>query len=115
MLLNYTIRIIDGVAKKVCEVVMSCVSLHFKGTTMPTMTQPDLHILPDGRLDTRNAALYLGCSPKTLAHLRCSGNGPAFLKPGRVFYFREDLDAWLAGHGRRRSTAAGAAAVAAQH
>jgi hypothetical protein len=71
--------------------------------------QTTLQILPDGRLDTRNAALYLGCSPKTLAHMRCTGKGPSFVKPGRVFYFRADLDAWLAGHGRRRSTAQRAA------
>ena len=73
-----------------------------------------LRILPDGRMDAKNAARYLGCSPKTLAHMRCSGKGPPFLKPGRIFYFLEDLDAWLAGHGRRRSTALGAAAQTTQ-
>jgi helix-turn-helix protein len=82
--------------------------------TPTDFTPLPLRMLPDGRLDTRNAALYLGCSPKTLAHMRCSGKGPSFLKPGRVFYFLADLDAWLAGHGRRRSTTPGAAAVAAQ-
>ena len=80
---------------------------------MPTdTTQTALQILPDGRLDTRNAARYLGCSPKTLAHMRCSGKGPSYLKPGRVFYFRHDLDEWLAGHGLRRSTAQRAAVAA---
>jgi hypothetical protein len=73
-----------------------------------------LQILPDGRMDTTNAARYLGCSPKTLAHMRCSGKGPSYLKPGRVFYFQHDLDEWLAGHGRRRSTTLGAAAGAAE-
>jgi len=68
-----------------------------------------LQILPDGRMDAKNAARYLGCSPKTLAHMRCSGKGTSFLKPGRIFNFRADLDDWLAGHGRRRSTALGAA------
>jgi hypothetical protein len=72
-----------------------------------------LQILPDGRMDTTNAARYLGCSPKTLAHMRCSGKGPSFLKPGRVFYFLADLDAWLAGHKRRRSTTLGASAETA--
>lgn len=62
-------------------------------------------MLPDGRMDTTNAARYLGCSPKTLAHMRCSGKGPPFLKPGRIWYFRADVDAWLGSHGRRRSTA----------
>ena len=26
---------------------------------------------------------------------RCNGTGPKFVKLGRIFYFREDLDAWL--------------------
>ena len=52
-------------------------------------------ILPDGRLDAKNAAVYCGLSVKTLAMKRCEGNGPKFVKLGRVFYYREDLDAWL--------------------
>jgi hypothetical protein len=64
-----------------------------------------IEMLPDGRMNTANAARYLGCSPKTLAHMRCYGKGPSFSKPGRVWYFREDLDSWLGSHCRRRSTA----------
>lgn len=52
-------------------------------------------ILPDGRLDVKNAASYCGLSVKTLAMKRCAGTGPKFVKLGRVFYYREDLDAWL--------------------
>ncbi len=62
-------------------------------------------LLPDGRMDTKNAALYLGLSEKTLAMMRCQGNGPAYIKPGRVFYYKEDLDRWLNKGGRLRSTA----------
>ena len=72
-----------------------------------------LQIFPDGRMDTTNAAKYLGYSTKTLAHMRCSGKGPSFLKAGRIFYCLADLDEWLAGHGRRRSTALGASPAAA--
>lgn len=51
---------------------------------------------PDGRLNTKNAALYLGISEKTLAMYRCQGTSPKFIKKGnRVFYFKQDLDAWL--------------------
>lgn len=50
---------------------------------------------PDGRLDRRNSALYLGVSEKTLAHWACYGKGPKFIKRGRVWYYRADLDAWL--------------------
>ena len=52
-------------------------------------------LLPDGRMDARNAATYLGLSEKTLAMLRCSGEGPAFVKRGRIFYFKQDLDEWI--------------------
>jgi len=52
-------------------------------------------ILPDGRMDAKNAATYCGLSVKTLAMKRCSGTGPRYVKPGRVFYFRSDLDEWL--------------------
>ena len=70
---------------------------------------PGLHhlnvtLLPDGRMDAKNAATYCGLSVKTLAMKRCDGSGPKFIKLGRVFYFREDLDHWL-GMARVSSTA----------
>ena len=61
-------------------------------------------VLPDGRMDPKNASTYCGLSVKTLAMKRCNGTGPKFVKLGRVFYFREDLDAWLQ-RGRVVSTA----------
>lgn len=61
-------------------------------------------ILPDGRMDAKNAAAYVGLSAKTLAMLRCSGGGPQFVKRGRVFYFKADLDEWLTA-GRASTTA----------
>jgi hypothetical protein len=60
---------------------------------------------PDGRLDTKNAALYLGLKEKTLAMMRSVGNGPKFIKRGRIFYFKEDLDTWLNASGKYISTA----------
>ncbi len=70
------------------------------------MTQINqVSIYPDGHLDSRNAALYLGLSEKTLAMMRCQGSGPAYIKPGRVFYYKGDLDEWLNKGGRLRSTA----------
>jgi hypothetical protein len=59
---------------------------------------------PDGRLDVKNAAAYMGLSEKTLAMMRCEGKGPKYVKRGRVFYFMEDLDSWLQA-GRVVSTA----------
>ena len=62
-------------------------------------------IYPDGRMDGKNAAKYLGESQKTLAMKRCDGTGPRYIKKGRIFYFKEDLDAYLADGGRVTSTA----------
>jgi len=61
--------------------------------------------LPDGRLDTANAARYLGLSPKTLATMRSNGTGPKYVKCGRVFYYQADLDEWLRQKPKVRSTA----------
>lgn len=52
-------------------------------------------VLPDGRMDPKNAATYVGLSVKTLAIKRSAGTGPRFIKMGRVFYFRQDLDDWI--------------------
>lgn len=60
---------------------------------------------PDGRMDTRNTSTYTGLSEKTLAMMRCNGNGPKFVKCGRVFYFKDDVDLWLNAGGKFTSTA----------
>lgn len=54
-----------------------------------------VHIYPDGRMDTKNSAKYVGLSEKTLAMMRCCGKGPDFIKRGKVFYFKADLDDWI--------------------
>jgi hypothetical protein len=73
-----------------------CPKSNRKGAAMGMSIQPiDVVILPDGRMDRKNAARYLGLSVKTLAMHGSRGTGPKFIKRGRVFYFREDLDQWL--------------------
>ncbi len=62
-------------------------------------------VFPDGRLDTKNAALYLGLSTKTLAMMRSAGTGPKFIKRGRIFYFLDDLKTWMGAQPRVSSTA----------
>ena len=69
-----------------------------------TLRPLDVVMLPDGRMDAKNAATYCGLSVKTLAMKRCDGNGPKFVKLGRGFYFGDDLDEWLRGN-RASSTA----------
>lgn len=50
----------------------------------------------DPKLDTAEAATYIGCSPRTLEKRRQTGGGPVYLKLGRsVVYLRSDLDKWL--------------------
>ena len=61
------------------------------------VTKESVVILPDGRMDVKNAALYLGLSDKTLAMKRCDGTGSKYVKlGGKVFYFKSDLDDWIA-------------------
>ena len=60
---------------------------------------------PDGRMDTFNTSKYSGLSNKTLAMMRCSGNGPKFMKRGRIFYFQSDIDDWMNANGLMTSTA----------
>jgi hypothetical protein len=57
----------------------------------------DVVILPDGRMDRKNASRYLGLAEKTLAMHASRGTGPNFVKRGRVWYYRDALDDWLKG------------------
>jgi hypothetical protein len=71
---------------------------------IPSKTQA-VTLYPDGRMDTRNTSAYTGLAEKTLAMMRCNGNGPKFVKRGRVFYFQSDIDDWMNANGRMTSTA----------
>jgi len=62
-------------------------------------------VLPDGRMNSTNASRYLGLADKTLAMMRCDGSGPKFIKRGRIFYYKSDLDEWINEGGRVSSTA----------
>ena len=54
---------------------------------------------------TREAADYVGLSPKTLGRWRVTGEGPRYIKRRtRVFCEVVDLDAWME-EGKRRFTA----------
>ena len=53
-------------------------------------------ILPDGRMNRANAARYLGVKPQTLSKWAMHGKGPRFARVGgRIFYFLDDLDAFI--------------------
>ena len=54
------------------------------------------------RLRTPAAADYLGYAESTLEKKRLTGDGPPFIRLGRVIVYR-DLDTWLASR-RRHST-----------
>lgn len=54
-----------------------------------------VQVLPDGRLDRRNAASFLGLSPKTLAEWARLGLGPRPRKVGGRCYYRiRDIEAF---------------------
>ena len=60
--------------------------------------QVKVRVLPDGRLSRKDAARYLGRAEKTLAMWALQGKGPRQVKVGgRVFYYQEDLDAFISG------------------
>jgi hypothetical protein len=49
--------------------------------------------MDEKRLNTREAAKYLGLAPQTLVNWRARGRGPAFIRFSRsVFYSKSDLD-----------------------
>ena len=57
-----------------------------------------VRILPNGNMDSNNAAKYVGRAPKTLAMWRMQGIGPEWTKNGgRIFYNKEALDAFIRG------------------
>lgn len=57
-----------------------------------------VRVLPDGSMDTGNAAKYIDRATKTLAMWRMAGVGPVWFKRGgRVFYNKEALDTYMRG------------------
>jgi len=53
----------------------------------------------------KEAAVYVGLHPSTLAKLRMTGEGPGFLKLGRkVVYGQTALDEWLAGRAHKSTS-----------
>jgi len=67
--------------------------------------EPRIFMHPDGRMNRKNAALYLGCAPKTLADWATKGSGPPYVfVGGRAFYFRDALDAWIKAQGASPSS-----------
>ena len=61
-----------------------------------------VRILPDGRMTRRDAALYLGMRPKTLATWAVQGKGPPVIHVGRrAYYALEDLNQFIAAGGAR--------------
>jgi hypothetical protein len=62
-----------------------------------------VRVLPDGRLDRKNCARYLGVSVKTLADWVYRGVGPPSVLMGRRrYYYIEDLDDFIAGRKPKR-------------
>lgn len=59
------------------------------------MDVTEICILPDGRLTLENAAKYIGIKPITLRVLIQKKKSPTYIKPGRIYFYKEDIDDWL--------------------
>ena len=64
-----------------------------------TVAEPvRVRVLPDGRMSRPDAAKYIGRAVKTLAMWGLEGKGPpSVLVGGRRFYYKADLDNYIAG------------------
>jgi len=66
-------------------------------TTSDESHATGIFVYPDGRMNPASASRYVGVATKTLAIWRSKGLGPTFCKlSGRVFYFKVDVDRWVA-------------------
>ena len=61
----------------------------------------------DPLLKPQELAAWLGTSAGSLAQMRYRGQGPRFVKTGKlVRYRRSDIDAWLDANTRQQTSAA---------
>jgi len=64
-----------------------------------SVDRPRIRVTPDNRVDTNNAAAFLGIKKKTMANWRSRGEGPPWRKvAGLVFYDWPGLQAFARGH-----------------
>jgi hypothetical protein len=55
-------------------------------------------LLPDGRMDRKSTARYIGCAQQTLAIWALKGVGPRPIRVGgKVFYQKNDVDRFISG------------------
>ncbi|WP_185208157.1 AlpA family transcriptional regulator [Sphingomonas sp. NBWT7] len=67
---------------------------------MTVIESTTVRITPDGRMNRRDAASYLGLSYRTLGNWSSRGIGPASVRVGgRRFYRVADLDAFIGAQG----------------
>ena len=70
--------------------------------------QGEPYILPDGRMDGKQTAMYLGIHRSVLGKMRTEGTGPPYMRlvsaRGKLFYYKADVDAWLASQTKHVST-----------
>ncbi len=95
---------------------ISCLSSRYRAASWRSARGKGMHSTEHHRkLNSPEAAEYLGISVSTLSKRRVDGDGPKYLKLGRrVVYDTRDLDAWLDTR-RRASTADGPRLMGAAH
>ena len=61
------------------------------------ISQTRVRVLPDGRMTRQEAARYIGIAPKTMATWQMEGKLRGVRVGGRIFYFKDQLDRFIAG------------------
>ncbi len=88
--------------ERACNLLKSAVKL-LDGSNPPVPTKIGF---AEDRMDTAEAAEYIGVAKNTTDNWRSQNSGgPPYYKPGKaVYYTKVDLDTWLAA-GKRTNTA----------
>lgn len=62
-----------------------------------SIDQVRVRVLPDGRMTRQEAARYIGRAEKTLAMWQMEGRLRGVRAGGRIFYYKDHLDRFIAG------------------
>jgi hypothetical protein len=63
----------------------------------------DISILPDGRIDIKNAAKLIGVKPKSLSVILHRAGMPPHVKIlGKIYFYYDDIVKWLKAYEKKK-------------
>ena len=63
----------------------------------------EIEILPDGRLDVKNASKLIGIKPKSLTVMAHRADMPPCVKiSGKLYFYYNDIKKWLKSHKKNK-------------